>query len=194
MQRALSQKGTAGTAIANAPKASCASCPLLAVCNKAKDRMEKAEKEAFAPVFLPPVRQVFAPEGKAPGDAQKSEPYFAPAIFNISQHSGESAIIRTAYYQEEERRTKERAKLKEQGTRLSADEKKRLEALEEEILKKQIALEALKTRNLENALSSLDPSPSVSWRKPALALGIVKNATAGIFKTQAPSGVWAVTD
>ncbi|MFA6489783.1 MAG: hypothetical protein WCT52_03815 [Candidatus Micrarchaeia archaeon] len=165
MQQALSQKGTAGTAIAGAPKASCASCPLLATCNKAKDRMEKAEKEAFEPVLLPPIRKAFQPEENASAAAQKNEPAAAPFIFNISQYSGESAVIRTAYYQEEERRTKERAKLKEQGTRLSADEKRRLEALEEEILKKQIALEALKTRNLENALSSLDPSPSVSWLK-----------------------------
>lgn len=53
-------------------------------------------------------------------------------------------------------RKRERARLKELGNRMSADEKRRLAALEEEILKKQMQLEALRIKNLENALSALE--------------------------------------
>lgn len=63
---------------------------------------------------------------------------------------------KSTYYLAAEQRKKERAKLKELGNRLSADEKRRLEALEDELLKKQMQLEAFRIKNLENALSALD--------------------------------------
>lgn len=61
-----------------------------------------------------------------------------------------------SYYWAEEQRKKERAKLKELGNRASAEEKRRLEALEEEIRRKKTALDALMIKNLENALSILE--------------------------------------
>jgi len=79
---------------------------------------------------------------------------------SIDETDDESVLYRRisgrSYYWAAEQRKKERAKLKELGNRLSADEKRRLEALEEELLKKQMQLEAFRIKNLENALSALD--------------------------------------
>ncbi len=131
---------------------SCATC--VHSCNNAKDRVEKADKEG-----LPKNQAGALPSGgETRQEAQAAHhPIRIPIAIPIQSHqAGETAYLRNAYYWEEGQRTKERARLKEQGGRLSADERKRLEALEEEILRKHMALDALKMKNLENALSSLD--------------------------------------
>ena len=63
-----------------------------------------------------------------------------------------------SYYWAEEQRKKEREMLKALGAKASADDRRRLQALEEEISKKHSLLDALKAKNLERALSDLECS------------------------------------
>lgn len=76
-------------------------------------------------------------------------------------------------------RKRERAKLRELGNRAGAEERKRLAALEEEILKRQTQLEALRIKNLENALSSLDcPAADGTGGMSALRQAALPSSTA----------------
>ncbi|MCX8194702.1 MAG: hypothetical protein N3G22_01160 [Candidatus Micrarchaeota archaeon] len=102
----------------------------------------------------------FEPQGGAPASPEeKSHPFGA---FYHSLHSPTmlQAGFHRLYFRAEEQRKRERARVKELGSKATAQDKEKLASLEEDVRKRSLQLESLVIKNLELARSSLECLPA----------------------------------